>query len=437
MRSVEAVDYALQAPRSEALTSVLSTLQPDQYRLVTQRADVPLIVQGHPGTGKTIIAIHRAGVSGEPGAAPRTIRGDERRVCSSWARLTSGCGTFPTSSRRSTSNAACRSKSYRRGFRSRGLQAPPLQASWMVRSRTLASSSRTCFDRSASLCKQEQPWATGPGARMKNLERLYEVMRVGRHGSIPLKLGKFPPTGSRLFPTFGTAIRRRRYLPLFAQASLSILGGPRARYDHVVVDEAQDVAGLEWEVIRAHNPASGWTLVGDMNQRRTDFGDSSWERLVERLSLAHDSRAGGAQRHRAWLPLDTADTGLRQAAAAARRTDCPVASAGRTDAEGHACDARSGSRPAWRSARPSVCSRRTQVAPLPSSASTRCSRLGEGTPLGGWRRSDQSETGERTTGCSPFARPKPPAAWSLTVLSWWSLGPSRGTSLESVRSTRV
>jgi DNA helicase IV len=52
-----------------------------------------------------------------------------------------------------------------------------------------------------------------------------------------------------------------------------------------VVDEAQDLSGLEWEIIRAHNPAGAWTLVGDMNQRRTDFGDSSWARLAERLSL--------------------------------------------------------------------------------------------------------------------------------------------------------
>jgi DNA helicase II / ATP-dependent DNA helicase PcrA len=110
-------------------------------------------------------------------------------------------------------------------------------------------------------------------------------VRNGGANSNPLKLGTISAGWIKTLPTFGTAIRRRRYLPLFAQASISVLSGPPTRYDHVVVDEAQDVSGLEWEIFRAHNPASGWTVVGDMNQRRTDFGDSSWERLIERLHL--------------------------------------------------------------------------------------------------------------------------------------------------------
>lgn len=60
MRAVEAVRDALNAPRSSALASVLSTLQPDQYDLVTRSPQVPLMIQGHPGTGKTIIGVHRA-----------------------------------------------------------------------------------------------------------------------------------------------------------------------------------------------------------------------------------------------------------------------------------------------------------------------------------------------------------------------------------------
>ncbi|MGW3548850.1 hypothetical protein ACWDHH_13920 [Janibacter hoylei] len=60
MRSVASVEHALVAPRKRSLTSVLATLQPDQYRLVTRAGNRPLVVQGHPGTGKTIVAIHRA-----------------------------------------------------------------------------------------------------------------------------------------------------------------------------------------------------------------------------------------------------------------------------------------------------------------------------------------------------------------------------------------
>jgi DNA helicase IV len=284
MRSIEAVDYALQAPRSEALTSVLSTLQPDQYRLVTQRADVPLIVQGHPGTGKTIIGIHRSAYL----VSPERLKDDSGRRAASllflgpteeWVRHVSDIIKTLDVDRRVSVKAMPTWLSEVSDFKHQ--LAGELDGSV----EDVGKFVKNVLDRSASLCKQEQPWAAGPGARMKNLERLYEVMRKGGTSSTPLKLGNISSNWIKTLPTFGTAIRRRRYLPLFAQASVSILGGPSARYDHVVVDEAQDVSGLEWEVIRAHNPASGWTLMGDMNQRRTDFGDSTWERLIERLSL--------------------------------------------------------------------------------------------------------------------------------------------------------
>ncbi len=50
----------LKAPRTKALSPVLSTLQADQYALVTVPAMDSIIVEGQPGTGKTIVASHRA-----------------------------------------------------------------------------------------------------------------------------------------------------------------------------------------------------------------------------------------------------------------------------------------------------------------------------------------------------------------------------------------
>ena len=56
----------VEEPRSDRLASVLSTLQPDQYRLVSWPHDEPLMVQGHPGTGKTIVATYRAAYLVDP-----------------------------------------------------------------------------------------------------------------------------------------------------------------------------------------------------------------------------------------------------------------------------------------------------------------------------------------------------------------------------------
>jgi DNA helicase-2/ATP-dependent DNA helicase PcrA len=50
LRAGRAVLAAIKAPRQERLTSVLATLQPDQYEFVTADADDSLVIQGHPGT---------------------------------------------------------------------------------------------------------------------------------------------------------------------------------------------------------------------------------------------------------------------------------------------------------------------------------------------------------------------------------------------------
>ena len=60
MRAADLLEEAIKAPKTGALAPVLSTLQPEQYRLVTWPSDKNLVVQGHPGTGKTIVAAHRA-----------------------------------------------------------------------------------------------------------------------------------------------------------------------------------------------------------------------------------------------------------------------------------------------------------------------------------------------------------------------------------------
>ena len=66
LRAGRLVLEAISRPRTTELGSVLSTLQPDQYRLVTWPHSEPLIVQGQPGSGKTIVATHRAGYLTHP-----------------------------------------------------------------------------------------------------------------------------------------------------------------------------------------------------------------------------------------------------------------------------------------------------------------------------------------------------------------------------------
>ena len=60
LRGEAAVLASLESSTTDHLTSVVSTIQHEQDRVVRAPADVPLVVQGGPGTGKTVVALHRA-----------------------------------------------------------------------------------------------------------------------------------------------------------------------------------------------------------------------------------------------------------------------------------------------------------------------------------------------------------------------------------------
>ena len=80
----ETVLKKLAAPRSDALRSVLATLQPDQFDVVSRSPGDNLIVQGHPGTGKTVVAAYRAAYL----VSPERNEARPPRSCSSARQVT-------------------------------------------------------------------------------------------------------------------------------------------------------------------------------------------------------------------------------------------------------------------------------------------------------------------------------------------------------------
>lgn len=281
VRALKAVQYALRVPRATALSSVLSTLQPDQYALVSQASQESVMIQGHPGTGKTIIGVHRAAylVSDERPARERVTRLLLVGPTEEWVRHVSGIVRTLDPEQRVTVKALPTWLSELAGF------DYPLAGHLDGSVEDVGRFVKGISDQAAQICLGETNWETGPRARLRNLKRLYETMRAGGSDDAHMRLGKYSTDWINTLPPFAEAVSRRRYLPLFAQAALSIQGRAPATYGHVVVDEAQDVSGLEWEIIRAHNSSGTWTLLGDMNQRRTDFGDATWQGLAGRLEL--------------------------------------------------------------------------------------------------------------------------------------------------------
>lgn len=54
---------------------------------------------------------------------------------------------------------------------------------------------------------------------------------------------------------------------------------------HVVIDEAQDIYPVEWEFLKVLNPLSNWTLVGDFNQQSAIHSSSNWKVLCKQLGI--------------------------------------------------------------------------------------------------------------------------------------------------------
>jgi DNA helicase IV len=51
-------------------------------------------------------------------------------------------------------------------------------------------------------------------------------------------------------------------------------------YRHVVVDEAQELSEMDWRVLMRRCPARSFTVVGDLAQRRSSAGATSWDTML-------------------------------------------------------------------------------------------------------------------------------------------------------------
>jgi len=60
LRGEAAILAAVSAPTPEQMRSVVATIQAEQDAIVRAPSNRPLVVQGAPGTGKTVVALHRA-----------------------------------------------------------------------------------------------------------------------------------------------------------------------------------------------------------------------------------------------------------------------------------------------------------------------------------------------------------------------------------------
>ena len=276
---------AIEAPKTGALAPVLSTLQPEQYRLVTWPSDENLSVQGHPGTGKTIVAAHRAAWLVLP-----KDRDDEG------ARLSQVALVGPTDRWREHI-APTVGRLVDNGVKVLSLES--LIRDWSRESRhPLHHATET---------ELHSRWALGrivDRAAHAQRRQLRDFKRGERVRELVNSLVQDTDTHHKFVRREGTDLsewlldvsdyrnaRRDPSCLLFLAAAGIVTGwlGAHGETQHIVVDEAQDIRPVEWwmlsKLFRA-GTKERWSLFGDMNQRRSDFTWESWESLTDLLQLA-------------------------------------------------------------------------------------------------------------------------------------------------------
>ncbi|MEO3748401.1 hypothetical protein [Plantactinospora sp. B5E13] len=268
----------LAAPRTKSLAPVLATLQPDQYNLVTVPAMDSMIIEGQPGTGKTIIASHRAAYLVNDETPPENsldgkvlvvgpTSGYSEHVRPVVDRLTGGSDRVLV-----LSLPELMLRILGMGHALRG----GISRSWQDVDKDLGLFVRAAVTRLRS-----------SGTKV-NCDNVYDYLR--RNGSSEHPLTRDPEWISylhRLRPA-RDALDMRAHAPLLAIIQWEV-GKPRdlVGIEHIIVDEAQDVTSLEWFLLGSMNEARAWTLVGDLNQRRSDHTPASWAQVLPLLDIPY------------------------------------------------------------------------------------------------------------------------------------------------------
>ena len=88
------------------------------------------------------------------------------------------------------------------------------------------------------------------------------------------------------------------------------LDGP---FQHIVVDEAQDLTDAQWQMLLARCPSRSFTIVGDRAQARHGFTET-WEQRLNRVGLDRVEQASLTINYRTPQPImDAAEPVIRQA----------------------------------------------------------------------------------------------------------------------------
>jgi len=262
LRAERTLRSALEAPRRSTLGAILATMQADQYRSVTETADQSWVFAGGPGSGKTIIGLHRAcflvdvergrkqlsrvlvvgpttGYAHHVSGVVEQLGATESVTVASLSALLESIAGIPTPTTGS-------------------FAGPFEEVAW--------ERLEECFEAASRIRSRGVEVTT---------RAVYEALRD--------TLGSSAEEVLRRLPTWEKARTWLRFLPLLAACGFAARA-ENSDWDHIVVDEAQDIRPLEWAILsRLRRAGATFTLLGDMNQRRHVTNYLSWNQLADDL----------------------------------------------------------------------------------------------------------------------------------------------------------
>lgn len=271
----------LRAPRPEKLKPALDTLQPDQYGFIAASTQSNLIVEGQPGTGKTIVATHRAAFL--VGDDPRTSSAVDGRIL-----LVGPTREYSEHVRQVVHNLAPMASALKVESVTELMSAilPEMQSP-----QGHANTTPGLTDwRIAGFAQQAASKCRKYLGHAPSLRDAYEFLRSNGRGNFRISGNHLKALEFSTLHPFEKAMRLRAYRPLLAIVAWEIDRPERLRsVGHMIVDEAQDISPLEWFFLKSINAGRRWTILGDFNQRRSEYTPADWAEVVDIADLGSDT----------------------------------------------------------------------------------------------------------------------------------------------------
>lgn len=272
----------LAAPKGVSMSSVLATLQPDQYDAIVKPASWSQVLQGHPGTGKTVIGAHRAAYLLNSWAPKESQpRGHVLLLGPTAEYVKHVQGVLRDLVDDSTRYSVRSVPSVLEELAGLPQSNIPTQS---VSLQNVSQELARLIDKALANAKENSEGETPREADVYAELRWFvsQPPQEGLDGEWFQYLRALPETLGALRKTGVSS-----YRSLLAYIGVRTNRTPDP--GHIIIDEAQDIHPIEWEILGRLGNQGGWTILGDLNQRRTDHTFNSWNNVAELLGIEDDS----------------------------------------------------------------------------------------------------------------------------------------------------